>query len=186
MQERDHLESFIEANREAFDHAWPGLQVWAEIDRQISGKAQKRSPLSVVRILRVAAAVLVLLVCGGVIGAYLSGAGQQPTEIAAVEEVSPDLAEMIKYYNEEIDQKFARLARYPEVASVKADLSQIDEAMEELKQELANAPKGKEAEIVSNLIKSYQLKVQILERVLERLQDVNGGPPKTADNEISI
>jgi hypothetical protein len=58
--------------------------------------------------------------------------------------------------------------------------------MLELREELLNAPEGKEEEIINNLIKTYQTKVSILERVLERVQSTNHKKVNHNENEISI
>ncbi len=62
--------------------------------------------------------------------------------------------------------------------------------MEELRLELEVAPRGAEEQIVTNLIRSYQIKVKILERVLERIgSEVPVTEPvakKKKSNEISI
>ena len=70
---------------------------------------------------------------------------------------------------------------------VLADLEQLDLTMQELRQELLRAPKGQEEQIIENLIRSYQTKVQILERVLERVQSTQQpNTLKPLDNEVSI
>ena len=60
--------------------------------------------------------------------------------------------------------------------------------MEELKEELAHAPRENAAAIVSQMIQNYQIKVQILERVLERLEAGEQGTKdlNTKQNEVSI
>lgn len=165
---QDHLEQFIRARREAFDDARPSLKVWADIERTLEQKKPQAFPLK--RILQSAAAVLLLLVAGAAIGHQLSRGAAEATSAETLARISPELAELEAHYNQQIDQKFARLAQYPQRETVAADLAQIDETMDELRSEILKAPAGMEEEIVRNLLKSYQLKVQILERVLERIQ----------------
>ncbi|MBK8702710.1 MAG: hypothetical protein IPN33_03240 [Saprospiraceae bacterium] len=180
----DRLEEFIKANREEFDHAVPGLKVWAHLDKNLE---QRRSrPLALRTYLRAAAAVLLLLVTGGIGGLYLASTFQQKQAIASVESISPELSEAAKYYDALFEQKYQQLASYPHDESIDADIAQIDQAMTELKQDLLNVPKGSEEQIIQNLIKTYQLKLQILERILDQLESVHPTQEKTNKHEIGI
>lgn len=182
---RDRLEEFILENRESFDDAIPSLKVWAGIDRNISARSARR--ISLWRGLRIAAAVIVLLLTGAVVGRYIS---ESPSNepIAALENIAPEFAETARYYEDQIDQKEKQLASFQQGDAVLEDIKQIDQTMQELREELLHAPKGQEEQIIQNLIKTYQTKVNILERVLERIQPNNNSqqPSKPAENEVSI
>lgn len=181
---QDNLEQFIQANRDAFDDARPSLKVWADIDRALEHKKPQSFHLR--RILQSAAAVLLLLLAGALIGHQLSRGPQETTTAETLARISPELAELEAHYNQQIEQKIARLANYPQKETVKADLAQIDETMDELRNEIVKAPAGMEEEIVRNLLRSYQLKVQILERVLERIHGTGTSENQPAINETSI
>lgn len=172
--QQDRLEQFIWSNREAFDDASPGLRVWAQLERQLNTRKKQR--FSPYFFLKSAAAVLLLLAAGAAIGFYLNN--PKPNDQFAVASGS-DLNDLEQYYNRQVNEKFAQLAKYTYDPTIKADLEQIDQAMLELKQELSLAPKGREKEIIQRLIKSYQLKVQILEKMLEFAQP---GPPSGENN----
>ena len=58
--------------------------------------------------------------------------------------------------------------------------------MEELKNELLNAPKGKEEELISNLIQGYQMKISILELVLQKLEQTPSANYKNNKHETGI
>jgi len=79
----------------------------------------------------------------------------------------------------------AKLVSYEQADVVRPDLQQLDEMFKELTQELENAPKGTEEAIINAMIKNYQAKVDILNRVLEKVEAVNA-PQKTTEDEISI
>lgn len=180
---KDQLESFITDHREAFDDAVPALKVWADIDRQL--EAPNRRRLRHWKMARMAAAVAVLLTIGGLLGSYMTKVqAQDPTAI--LEGVAPEYQEMAQYYQNEISRQVQLVNNSgqadPELFS---DLEQIDAAMSELKQELLEAPRGKEQEIVENLIKTYQTKLAILQRVLERMNQ-NDNQPNSSEDEISI
>lgn len=181
--QRDNLEKFILSHREEFDQAIPSLKVWADIDRELGHRRAKR--ITLWRVAQVAAAVAILLFSGALIGTYIASKSEN-TAIAALEELSPEYVEMQQYYEQQIDNQIRQLAHYQQGETVLEDIAQIDKAMEELKEDLLRAPQGQEQQIVENLIRTYQTKVQILERVLERIQNNNQETFKPEDDEISI
>jgi len=177
---KDRLEQFINENRADFDNEIPNLKVWADIDKQINtdGGGAKRRTLW--RYAWIAASILFLLTSGAFIGQRILAPSE--AELADTELVSPEFEEMEAYYQSQIKQKKAQLARYSEDTSVEQDLLQIDTFMEELKQELKNAVKGNEEQIINAMINNYQTKIAILERVLDRIQTTNQETPKSGED----
>ncbi len=180
----DPLERFITEHRDAFDGHNPPLKVWAEIDRSLQRRPQAR----VVQLrsrFRAAASVVLLLLAGGLIGSYLTHSTHRQTA-AVLEDVAPEYFELEDYFREQIDARVQQVANLAPDAGVLQDLEQLDRVTEELKRELINAPRGTEAAIVERLIDNYQTKVDILERVLQRLQEHGNQKEKTQRHEISI
>ncbi len=189
----DRLEQFIREHREEFDQSIPNLKIWAAIEGQLD---QEQPPAALAgagsakRImfwkgLRAVAAVLAFMVFGGLIGSYITRAHLQ-MEPAGLADISPDYAELKEYYETQIQDKYQQLVSYEQAAVVEPDLDQLDDIMTELRQELVNAPKGSQEQIVENLIQSYQTKIEILTRVLERIKTSNPKTLKSEDDEISI
>lgn len=185
--QNDRLEQFIKDNREDFDRELPGLNVWAQIDRTLGQERQHTAKrIRLWKSLRMAAAVLALLVFGGLIGSYITQF-QMSAAPDSLAQVSPEYAELEDYYQQEIQDKYQQLVSYDQEEVVKPDLEQLDTIMEELRQELVTAPQGSEEQIIENLIQSYQTKIDILSRVLERIQMSNPKTIKTDDDEkVSI
>jgi hypothetical protein len=183
---RDSIEQFIQDHRQEFDDAVPSLKVWAEIDRQLQDEAPSRTKvvrLRWVRLASIAASVVILIAFGMGVGFYLSDStSSEPVTLASV---SPEYAEMEQYFTRSINDRMARLAHYEQGESVINDLEQIDEVMKELQEELRNCPIGGEERIVENLIRTYQVKIAILERVLERME-TNQPTEIAQEDEISI
>ena len=173
---QDNLERFVHENREAFDDRTPSQDVWAGIEASIGQNQARR--IALWPVLRAVAAGLALLLTGAGIGSYFT-----LTQQNSVAEISPEYTEMEQYYQQEISNKYRQLAAYDKEEMVKTDLQQLDQVMQELKDELAVAPRGKEEQIVENLIIGYQTKIQILERVLDRIQTNN---QNKEDDETSI
>jgi hypothetical protein len=133
--------------------------------------------------LRAAAAVLVLLLAGGAAGAYLSN---QDGTVESLADVSPEHAEMERYFSSQVEEKMAKLASYKQDGVVKADLKELDETYEQLRQELKDAPVGAEEKIIQAMIETYQTKISILEQVLEKVESVNPSTINAAENEVSL
>ncbi len=177
-----NLEKFILENRADFDTGVPSLKVWANIDRQLD---RQRPAVRMVwmKRLRAAAAVLVLLLAGGAAGAYLTNQSQAVESLA---DVSPEHAEMERYFSSQVEEKMAKLASYKQDGVVKADLKELDDTYEQLRQELKDAPVGAEEKIIQAMIETYQTKINILEQVLEKVESVNPSTINAAENEVSL
>lgn len=183
--QRDFLEQFISENREAFDHATPNLKVWADVNKALDARNPQAKRVMMWSKARIAAAVIVLIAVGAVFGSYLTRVNDQEA-VASAEMVSPELMEAEQYYNGEVQKRYSQLANYQYDKSVDQDLQQIDKIMAELRADLAEVPKGMEEQIISNLIKSYQTKIRILERVLDRTQSNHSKTSKSASDEVGI
>ena len=193
MQKND-LEKFIQDNRDAFDDARPSLKLWAEIEKEL-GQDEDLAPAANIHPLRsrrpwyqIAASVVILLSVGAFGGAYLTQQNNQPTAQELIEEFAPEFGEMEVYYNQRIQENYARLTTYTQDPEIDADLARVDQAMQELRSELENAPPGREEQIVQQLIESYRLKLDILERILEQIEANNNNitTPDNNSNETSI
>lgn len=184
------LEQFFATNREAFDEANPSFRVWSSIDKTLHPQQQPRTGnvVSIRRILSVAALVLLLLTVGAMAGIYFTQSQAQTNEVASLADISPEYAEMVRYYDAQINEKAKQVSLESKDKSILEDLKAVDKAMAELEAELQKAPKGAEEQIVANLVKSYQIKLDILERVLERIQSKQDNSKKQnkKDDEVSI
>ncbi len=175
----DNLEKYISQNKEAFDMEVPSLNVWAGIQEQMEEVPVRR--LRVWKQWRFAATVALLVVAGGIVGSYLNSAPTAKT----LSDLSPEHAEMERYFNSQVNSKMAQLATYKKDQTVQADLADLDAIYAELQKELQHVPEGKEEQIIEAMINTYQTKIDILETVLEKVQSINS-TTKTEGNEIRI
>ena len=86
-------------------------------------------------------------------------------------DIAPDLKEAESYYTKKVEVKYSELVNHNPDPSVITDLKQIDEVQKELKKELENAPATAREEIVRRMIENYQIKLGILERVLNHIEE---------------
>ncbi|MEZ4932110.1 MAG: hypothetical protein R2788_08335 [Saprospiraceae bacterium] len=177
----ENLEKFIIENRSAFDTEVPSLKVWAKIDRQLDKRPQPR--IIWIRRLRAVAAVAVLVAAACVIGFKMGTASAEARSLA---DISPEHAEMERFFNQEIQNKMAKLASFKQDGFVKADFQELDAIYDELKLELEKTPSGNEEQVIQAMINNYQTKIDILEQVLEKVQSTGQTNLKTEENEVSI
>ncbi len=179
----DQLEKFIRENRTAFDTEVPSLRVWANINKQIDKRPQPK--IIWMRRLRSIAAIAILAVTACVIGFKMGTASAEARSLA---DISPEHAEMERFFNKQIEEKMVKLASYEQDGFVKADFQELDVIYEELQQELEKIPAGtiNEDRVIQAMISNYQTKIDILEQVLEKVQTTGQTNLKTEENEVSI
>jgi hypothetical protein len=179
---KDKVENYIQANREAFDTHTPSLKVWHNVAATLVADSESATKVAVtntatdtkvVRLTwwRQAAAAVALLVFGVMIGFLLNQKQADKALAQASEQVAPELQEAENFYNQKVQSKYTQLTSFNPDPSVLADLKQIDEVQEELRKELQHAPTSTREEIVRRLIENYQIKLGILERVLNHIKE---------------
>jgi hypothetical protein len=178
MKNKDPLENFIAKERELFDFKIPNEIIWIDIARQINPKS-----LAIVwyktSLFKGIAAGFILLIMGGYIGFQIGNKNETPLWSIGLE-TKPFLDfEIVS--QKSIQKKLYQLKELNAEKSIYADLHQIDKSMEELKSELKNIPMGQEKIILEQLKLGYQTKIEILDKILQRLE------PKTqSQNENEI
>lgn len=179
----DNLEQFIRDNREELDTAVPSLKIWAEIDKQLP-QAKTQAPrvqqfsqqptakiFSIRRFMSMAAAVILLVGFGIGIGFSLAPQGN---EAVALSDISPEYAEVEKYYANQVSSNLAVLASFNATTpEIKADLEEIDLWMTDLQKELSVVPDSKKEAVINDIIDLYKTKVAILDKLLESIQSSN-------------
>lgn len=182
----DALETFVKTHRPAFDHAEAPAYVWSATQKQLPGRLVRMIPRSRLHKYRVAAAAAVgLLLATLFLGREIGLRSLQQQELAAIEAVAPDFNEMENYYRSEINRSFKLVSQYNDDPNLEADLNSIDEAMLELRQEIGSVPREERTTLIAKLIESYQLKLNILQQILDKLPPaaIERGSAKTNDNE---
>jgi len=187
--DEDELETFVRINRPAFDEAEPSFEVWKKIAGQLPGKVVKMIPRSRLFKYRVAAAVAVLVLATTLfIGRQIGLNAAEQQQLALIESVAPDFTEMESYYKEEIASTYQTVSQVNDDPVLKADLEALDQAMTELKEELINVPREERAAVIAKLIESYQIKLEILQNILDKLPPaaIEGGAKTNNHESISL
>jgi hypothetical protein len=172
LSNEDNIEKFVQNNAEQFDTATPNLKIWANIENKLPQQTTKVNTPIVAKLgwWRQAAAAAILLLCGVGLGLFIN-TKKEATITQAMGQMAPEMQETEQFYNKKIETKLTQYASYTQDPSVLADLKQVDEVQEELRKELENAPTTAREDIVKRLIKNYQIKLGILERVLNNINE---------------
>jgi hypothetical protein len=187
----DDIEQFVRNRRADFDTETPNLKIWSAIDtalihsanhslnNSVEKRVEKKVEMTVIKrsdykqwVWRIAASVTLLVV--GASGGFYFKTKQEAVGVAqTVEQIAPDFREAEQFYAQKVQNQLIKLANYQPNGdpSVLADLQQIDEIQKELKQELQDAPTATREEIVKHLIENYKIKLGILERVLQHVNE---------------
>lgn len=180
----DALENFIRENREAFDSEHPSSNLWERIEASLpEERIIELRPRSRFRGLRIAAAVLLLIGMGAILGLFLNpssnsalASAQDNLSLAAV---APQHAEAEQFFRKQIASKIVQLQDAGLAKEVMGDLDQLEAQMEELKKAYLEAPRESREFIIHSMIQNYQLRIELLEKVLE---EVKSSYPQNNEN----
>ena len=167
MNKMDDLEKFVQQQRELFNVKIPDEKIWENISKQVNSHKMRivwyRSNL-----FRSIAAGFTLLVIGGSIGFLIATKKESPLwNIGIASETFIDF-EMAS--QKSINEKLFQLRELNAEESIFSDLKQMDRSMEELNKELERIPLGQEKIILEQLKRGYQTKIDILDKIIHRLE----------------
>lgn len=194
---KDGLEKFVGQNRVFMDSETPSPLIWEGIEQHLEGKTSIVSPekggfrIKLYRYAGVAAAVLVLLTIGGIFWSQFAPQ-QQATKILTFGTISNEYAELETFYAKQVNVQLKQLKKYRYDKDIMEDIAELDVAFKDLKTELGDPDNYRDGtmedeDIIHAMIENYQTKIEILERVLLRIQkNKEVETPKQQKNEINL
>jgi hypothetical protein len=159
----DQLEKFVKNHRAEFDSSNPDPGLWNAIEDRLPRKEAKRFPIW--KLTAVAAVGLVLILSGVIAGMSMNNNSLNST----AEYI--EFREAEQYYNMQLEQRVSALAQYTYDPTIDDDLDELKEVYNELTSELEDGMEPNKNDIIQALIQNYQTRVDLLERVLERLEE---------------
>ena len=152
----DNLRDHVDQNREDFEiYPFDAETGWEEIQGKVGHKQEKRDPRKIAGIAACFACIL-----GGTIF-FMNPVAESNNEIAELE----------RYYNSEINQKITLVKNQIKDDRILEDLKTMDQAFAELKADLNDNVDNQE--VITAMMENYQLKLQILEEILQELEKEN-------------
>lgn len=179
-----NLEDFIRQHRSAFEEEGPGAQLWTKLEQQLAPPGKNRVVQMLGRHWLKVAAVLVLVVNSVMIYQFL-----QMKKAQSLNNVSPELQEAKMYYTTQIEQRLEAINGYPAAvlgldSIARKELELRNDTYQVLEAELAQNP-GNER-IKAAMVRYYQLKLDLLDKILDELRDKQPVKSKQSDYEREI
>ncbi len=192
---KDKLEEFIIKNRASFDDNELSVHVWERINLELNSRNSESDHTPVIPLhqkykflINAAAAILISL---GSIFIYEYFDEDNTATVAANEQsnneertitseaIIPELKEAEAFYDAKIHTQLVQLRKYARSypgleEELTADLNDLDQEFAELKEELSTGVANEE--IIEAMIENYQIRLQILEEVLESIQPEEESP----------
>lgn len=169
---KDILERFIEEKRDEFNLREPNPALWSRIQEDLPNKKLART-IPLWHLTRIAAAAVLILAVGVLLGIMISPANDTSAVAGNLNTRSGNYQEVEQYYTKMVNNKMNQLSNYQYDPSLNDDLIQLDEVFKELRQELVNSGQEDNEIMINALIMNYQAKIDVLERVLEKVASNN-------------
>jgi hypothetical protein len=167
MKKMDEFERFVIRERELFDINNPDKKIWKKISGQLHpGFAPM--PWYNSNIIRTVAAIFFLFFLGGFVGYFIGK--EKDTSLWHVEKGTMTFTDFELISQKNIRKKIYQLKSLKAEESIFSDLEQMDKAMEELKKDLEGIPVGQEKIVLEQLKRGYQIKIEMLNRIILRLE----------------
>lgn len=172
----ENFESFIQQHRDAFEEPGPSPRVWDALERELEGGRKGRVVSLLGRNWFKAAVIAVLLVNAAVLF-YIAKHKQQQQQDLAV--VIPEIQDAKVYYTNRINEKLELINAYPANelgldSAARQELQLRNDTYKTLENELKNNPGNQR--IRGAMIRYYQLKLELLDKILEELQEKHATP----------
>lgn len=159
----DQLEKYIQQNRDQFDDRNPDPGLWAGIEARLPRRTARR--VAVWKMIAAAAVGLVLVLSGVVAGLRMN----HPDFVDTAE--FREFREAERYYSGQFNQQLMKLSDHDYDPALDADIKELSAIYEELTVELMEGLHPDKQEVIEALIMNYQTRVDLLERVLQRLDE---------------
>lgn len=196
MKEKDKLKEFITSNREEFDFETPPSMDFSELKNKKldSNKAKQTKVIPLKTVINIAAAITIFIAIGGFI--YYQTSISKQTETIIVEQspsnksaefsistVSTEMAEVESYYIQQVNTRQQQIIDAGFSEDIKEELELLDEEFNNLKAEIGNGVDDQL--ILEEMIENYQLKLNLLEKVLNNINALENKPSKKEENDAS-
>jgi hypothetical protein len=169
MPEKD-LEDFIRQHRSEFESHGPAPDLWAKIEEQLTPVKKKATVIQLIgRHWLKAAVVLVLVVNSFMLYQFL-----RMRQTPHLSNVAPEVQDAKAYYTSQIEQRLDAIKAYPPSvlgldSAARRELELRNDTYQALETALIQNP-GNER-IKAAMIRYYQLKLDLLDKILDELKE---------------
>ena len=179
------LDKIIQENRSEFDSFEPNEGHFERFEQRLYELNKKKKTFTIGYILK--AAVITLLVVLSGLYVYDTFSPHVMKDGIALREVSPEYNEVEIYYTKLVNQKYSEINQFQFIDSTQKsmlmkELSEMDLIYDNLKKDLITSPNDER--VINAMIQHYQLKVEVMNQILNQLQQAkNINQQKSENNE---
>jgi len=179
----DKLEKFIIENKDQINDRIPSPDVWDNIERDLAAAKAKR--FSIVKFLGAGAAAIALLLVGVWLGVNFE---VDDMDRAISNSSFTDYKQTEQYYAVQVKNYLTEIKELDAESNIEEELKQLDEVYQELREELLASGVKNQDIIINAMIKNYQIKIGMLERIVDKnkAKDLNKEIKKYNNEKISI
>jgi len=158
---KDRLEEYIRNNKEEFNDEFQGEKLWKSIHDQ---KQAKLVAFPYTKILKIAAAALFVVSFSFLLKQNLLA---PPQTLSSIEKVEASE----KKYTTLVNNKMEKIPNSEKNAKLFKEMALIDTITQELKNELLIHSNVNSEKVVKAMMKNYQTKLDILEKIHTKIED---------------
>jgi len=179
------LDKIIQENKSFFDSFEPDDGHFERFEQKLNKFNKKKSTFTFGYILR-AAVVAILVVLSG-LWVFENFYTKTNEKGIALSEVSPEYGEVEMYYTHLVNQRYSEINQCQYLDSTQKtilmhELTEMDSIYDNLKRDLKTNPNDER--VINAMIQHYQLKVEVMNQILQQLQQVkNINQQKSVKNE---
>jgi hypothetical protein len=162
---KDKISQYIAQNKSSWDDETPERHVWKQIEMTLDHQADKKQWW--MRLAKVAAVVITLLSVGFVTGIYVGGMPNQHMDVATQSKLD-QLEQAEDTYARQVGFKLDKIQDKQSKISIEAELKQMDELYNQLRQEMQQSDNANMDVIINAMLKNHQTKVEMLEYILQK------------------
>ncbi|MDX1407520.1 MAG: anti-sigma factor [Saprospiraceae bacterium] len=173
----DQLEKFIHEHRNRFDDRSPDPALWSAIEARLPGQEKRRVVMW--KWVAAAAVGLVLILSGVIAGLSIN----HPDFMDTAE--YQEFREAEHYYSVQLSDRLTQLSNYEYDPAIDTDIRELNTIYEELTAELLRGVHPDKNQVIEALIQNYQTRIELLERVLRRMDQGNQRMQTNNDEETT-
>jgi hypothetical protein len=180
MQE-DQFEKFVRDHREEFDTEIPSRKVWSGIEKSRYGVIRIRRRPS--NLMKIAASLIII----AIVVFAITGNNKEEKLVSNEPEayIPPEIVEMDQFYEVQVNEALEQLQLVSGMDSnlsqeVNSELQELEAEKMKLLEELQNDINNEQ--ILEELIRTYRLRLEVLEDVLEIIRELNDSTETKHEN----
>ena len=170
------MEKIIRENKESFDSFEPNNGHFERFASKLKKYNKKKKIILIPNMLKIAAVIVLVLLSSLWLYDNIFSP-EHPEKGIALGEISPEYEEVEFYFNTLIDAKYRELEHFDFVDDstqkkmLLKELSEMDSIYNNLKEDLRLNPTDER--IIHAMIEHYQLKVEVMNKILNQLYKIN-------------